>query len=251
MHCPAPICSDLSHLFSGCNSLYSVTVFPKQGKMEQVTEGCSSKMVVRILVFYYHQIMIFPLNIPLISGSKTVMKDSLHKFCHCFPTVRFDKYVDAVQILKHPRLYILWGHTHFLKFLIGTDGFGKRTWSMKSIMLAGKSGIALLVRFSNLQIFVLGFCSVSKNIDSRITFGQSLWLRMWTSKIFNIIILRPQLISKRHCDFLNVFHLVFDIIYNHRTAPSKVQLFKYHYSMRASNYHRKNALQPQSAFPVL
>ena len=53
MHCPAPICSDLSRLFLGCNSIYSVTVFPKQGKMEQVTAGCSSKMVVKIGVFYY------------------------------------------------------------------------------------------------------------------------------------------------------------------------------------------------------
>nr|DAG09578.1 MAG TPA: hypothetical protein [Caudoviricetes sp.]DAO28368.1 MAG TPA: hypothetical protein [Caudoviricetes sp.] len=53
MRCPAPICSDLSRLFLGCNSIYSVTVFPKQGKMEQVTAGCSSKMVVKIGVFYY------------------------------------------------------------------------------------------------------------------------------------------------------------------------------------------------------
>ena len=53
MHCPAPICSSLSRLFSGCNSLYSVTDFPKQGKMEQVTAGCSSKMVVKIGMFYY------------------------------------------------------------------------------------------------------------------------------------------------------------------------------------------------------
>ena len=48
MHCPAPICSDLSRLFSGCSSVYSVTVFPKQGKMEQVTTDCSSKMIVKI-----------------------------------------------------------------------------------------------------------------------------------------------------------------------------------------------------------
>ena len=51
MRGPAPICSDLSRLFLGCNSIYSVTVFPKQGKMEQVTAGCSSKMVVKIGVF--------------------------------------------------------------------------------------------------------------------------------------------------------------------------------------------------------
>ena len=54
MRCPAPICSDLSRLFLGCNSIYSVTVFPKQGKMEQVTAGCSSKMVVKIMGYYYH-----------------------------------------------------------------------------------------------------------------------------------------------------------------------------------------------------
>ena len=53
MHCPVPICSDLSRLFSGCNSLYSVTVFPKQGKMEQVTAGCSSRIVVEIVLCYY------------------------------------------------------------------------------------------------------------------------------------------------------------------------------------------------------
>ena len=53
MHCPAPICSDLSYLFFGCSSVYSVTDFPKQGKMEQVTAGCSSKMVVKIGVVYY------------------------------------------------------------------------------------------------------------------------------------------------------------------------------------------------------
>ena len=53
MHCPAPICSDLSYLVFGCNNLYSVTVFPKQGKMEQVTAGCSSKMVVKIVGSYY------------------------------------------------------------------------------------------------------------------------------------------------------------------------------------------------------
>ena len=53
MHCPAPICSDLSYLFSGCNRLYSVTDFPKQGKIEQVTAGCSSKMVVKIGPVYY------------------------------------------------------------------------------------------------------------------------------------------------------------------------------------------------------
>ena len=49
----APICFDLFHLFSRCNSIYSVTDFPKQGKMEQVTASCSSKMVVKIGVFYY------------------------------------------------------------------------------------------------------------------------------------------------------------------------------------------------------
>lgn len=53
MHCPAPICSNLSRLFSGCNNLYSVTDFPKQGKMEQVTADCSSKMVVKIGAVYY------------------------------------------------------------------------------------------------------------------------------------------------------------------------------------------------------
>ena len=53
MHCSAPICSDLSHLFSDCNSVYSVTDFSKQGKMEQVTAGCSSKMVVKIVGSYY------------------------------------------------------------------------------------------------------------------------------------------------------------------------------------------------------
>ena len=53
MHRPAPICSDLSYLFLRCNSIYSVTDFPKQGKMEQVTAGCSSKMVVKIGVVYY------------------------------------------------------------------------------------------------------------------------------------------------------------------------------------------------------
>lgn len=53
MNCSAPICSDLSHLFLKCNSVYSVTVFPKQGKMEQVTAGCSSKMVVKIEPVYY------------------------------------------------------------------------------------------------------------------------------------------------------------------------------------------------------
>ena len=53
MHCSAPICSDLSHLFSDCNSVYSVTDFSKQGKMEQVTAGCSSKMVVKIVSSYY------------------------------------------------------------------------------------------------------------------------------------------------------------------------------------------------------
>ena len=47
MHCSAPICSDLSYLSLECNSIYSVTVFPKQGKMEQVTAGCSNKMVVK------------------------------------------------------------------------------------------------------------------------------------------------------------------------------------------------------------
>lgn len=56
MHCPAPICSDLSYLVFGCNNLYSVTFFPKQGKMEQVRAGCSSKMVVIIRVFYYRKI---------------------------------------------------------------------------------------------------------------------------------------------------------------------------------------------------
>ena len=58
MHCPAPICSDLSRLFSRCNSVYSVTVFPKQGKMEQVTAGCSSKMVVKIGVVYYRYFIV-------------------------------------------------------------------------------------------------------------------------------------------------------------------------------------------------
>ena len=53
MHYSASICSDLSRRFSGCSSLYSVTVFPKQGKMEQVTAGCSSKMVVKIGAVYY------------------------------------------------------------------------------------------------------------------------------------------------------------------------------------------------------
>ena len=53
MHCPALICSDLLRLFLGCNSIYSVTVFPKQGKMGQVTAGCSSKMVVKIVGSYY------------------------------------------------------------------------------------------------------------------------------------------------------------------------------------------------------
>ena len=53
MHCSAPICSDLFRLVLGCSSIYSVTDFPKQGKMEQVTAGCSSKMVVKIEVVYY------------------------------------------------------------------------------------------------------------------------------------------------------------------------------------------------------
>ena len=53
MHYSAPICSDLSYLFLRCNSIYSVTDFPKQGKIEQVTAGCSSKMVVKIGMFYY------------------------------------------------------------------------------------------------------------------------------------------------------------------------------------------------------
>lgn len=58
MHCPAPICSDLTHLFSGCNSIYSITDFPKQGKMEQVTADCSSKMVVKIGMFYYRYFIV-------------------------------------------------------------------------------------------------------------------------------------------------------------------------------------------------
>ena len=53
MHCPAPICSDLTYLFLIYNSVHSVTDFPKQGKMEQVTAGCSSKMVVKIGAVYY------------------------------------------------------------------------------------------------------------------------------------------------------------------------------------------------------
>lgn len=52
MHCPTLICSDLSHLFLECNSFYSVTDFPKQGKMEQVTAGCSSKMVVNYYRYF-------------------------------------------------------------------------------------------------------------------------------------------------------------------------------------------------------
>ena len=77
MNYSAPICSDLSRLFLGYNSIYSVTVFPKQGKMEQVTAGCSSKMVVKIGVFYYRY---------FIALSGTYFRLPLYHTRQCFST---------------------------------------------------------------------------------------------------------------------------------------------------------------------
>ena len=73
----APICSDLSYLFLGCNSIYSVTDFPKQGKMEQDTAGCSSKMVVKIGVVYYRY---------FIALSGTYFQFPLYHTRQCFST---------------------------------------------------------------------------------------------------------------------------------------------------------------------
>ena len=118
MHCSALICSNLSRLFSDCNSLYSVTVFPKQGKMEQVTAGCSSKMVVKIREFYYRYFVTFlsihdnktvsyllaKICFRLVTDKPFLLKPDHHIYCSLKNIIRIQS-PPSSQVSPHTRHY--------------------------------------------------------------------------------------------------------------------------------------------------